>query len=245
MPTPRKIRCAVAGITDHGGHVYTVALTPETPVPVFRPGQFLHLALDEYDPSGFWPESRVFSIASSPVERRRLLICYSVKGVFTTRMERELRKGGHVWVKLPYGDFVVGAEAEVVLFAGGTGISAFTAFVAGLDASRTGRVHLCYGARSLELLLFRKEIEAALAKSPSFRVTYCVERGNVEAGGQFADRLQVRQGILSANFAAQGGPLSSSSVFYLSGPPAMLKALSSSLPALGVAPERIRIDAWE
>jgi NAD(P)H-flavin reductase len=245
MPTPRKIRCAVAEIIDHGSHVYTVELTPETPVPLFRPGQFLHLALDEYDPSSFWPESRVFSIASSPTDRRRLLICYSVKGAFTMRMERELRQGGLVWVKLPYGDFVVGAEAEAVLFAGGTGISAFTAFIAGLGTSRAGRVHLCYGARSPELLLFRKEIELALVKAPSFRVTYCAERGNLKAGGQFADRLQVRQGVLSADFAAQDGLLSSSAVFYLSGPPAMLKALSSSLLALGVAPERIRIDAWE
>ena len=66
MATPQKIRCQVQQITAHGDHVYTVDLTPERPVPRFRPGQFLHLTLDDYDPSGFWPESRVFSIASSP-----------------------------------------------------------------------------------------------------------------------------------------------------------------------------------
>ena len=37
-----------------------MAVTP------FKPGQFLHLALDAFEPGGFWPESRVFSIASAP-----------------------------------------------------------------------------------------------------------------------------------------------------------------------------------
>ena len=64
MGMPRKIRCTVERIIDHGGRVYSLDLTPSSPVPSFRPGQFLHLTVDEYDPSGFWPESRVFSVAS-------------------------------------------------------------------------------------------------------------------------------------------------------------------------------------
>jgi len=65
MATPQKLRCRIQKITDHGDHVYTADLSPERPLPRFKPGQFLHLTLDDYDPSGFWPESRVFSIASS------------------------------------------------------------------------------------------------------------------------------------------------------------------------------------
>lgn len=72
MPTPQKIRCRVDRLTDYGDHVYTVDLVPERRVPVFKAGQFLHLTLDEYDPAGFWPESRVFSIASPPADRERI-----------------------------------------------------------------------------------------------------------------------------------------------------------------------------
>jgi len=49
MATPQKLRCLVNKITDHGDHVYTVDLAPERPVPRFKPGQFLHLTLDDYD----------------------------------------------------------------------------------------------------------------------------------------------------------------------------------------------------
>ena len=91
MATPQKLRCLVNKITDHGDHVYTVDLSLERPLPRFKPGQFLHLALDDYDPSGFWPESRVFSIASSITQRNVLRISYSVRGRYTARMENELQ----------------------------------------------------------------------------------------------------------------------------------------------------------
>jgi len=245
MPAPRKIRCAVARIADHGGHVYTVELKPETQVPAFRPGQFLHFALDEYVPSGFWPESRVFSVASNPTERDRLLICYSVNGVFTKRMEQEMQVGSEVWVKLPYGDFVIEAHPEVVLMAGGTGISAFSAFIGELSGNRGGRVHLYYGVRNPTLLLFQEEFDAVLGQAPCFHATYCLEHGTVESVKPFSGRVKVRSGILSADFPVEDGFRASGTIFYLSGPPAMLKVLSNALLTLGAAPERIRVDAWE
>ncbi len=76
MSLARKIRCTVSAIAAHGGGVYTVDLAPSGILPPFRPGQFAHLTVDDYDPSSFWPESRVFSIASSPHEKKRLRICY-------------------------------------------------------------------------------------------------------------------------------------------------------------------------
>jgi len=169
MATPQKIRCQVQQITAHGDHVYTVDLTPERPVPRFRPGQFLHLTLDDYDPSGFWPESRVFSIASSPTQRGRLRISYSVKGSYTTRMEKELSPGRRVWVKLPYGDFVIQEATDVVLLAGGTGITAFTAFLENLTAGNQHMAYLVYGARNSDLLIYRDMIESRANLIPSLR----------------------------------------------------------------------------
>jgi ferredoxin-NADP reductase len=245
MASPRKIRCAITSITDHGERVYTLDLKPESPVPSFRPGQFLHLAIDEYDPSSFWPESRVFSVANSPAERHHLLVCYSVKGAFTTRMEHDFRVGSQVWAKLPYGDFVIEPDPEVVLFAGGTGVSAFTAFIGDLAATHTGRIHLYYGARSPELLLFRKELEQTLVRVLGFHLTYCLERGTLVPSNDFNSRLKIRQGRLSADFPAQDGFQNLATIFYLSGPPAMLKALSPALARFGVPAANIRIDAWE
>ena len=230
MAVVRKIPCVVRAVTDHGERVYTVELEPSMAVPRFKPGQFLHLALDACEPGGFWPESRVFSMASSPGERDRLAITYAVKGAFTARMERELAPGGRAWVKLPYGEFVVDPGTDAVLFAGGTGVTAFTAFLQSLEAERVSRVLLFYGARKPNLFVYGPLAEARARDVPSLSCSLVCE----ETDG----RLQV--GAAWPAIATLHDPL-----FYLSGPPPMLAALTAQLRGRGVPPAAIRTDAWE
>ena len=230
MAVARKIPVLVEDVTDHGERVYTVDLRPSTPVPRFAPGQFLHLALDPYAPDGFWPESRVFSIASSPSERDRLAITYAVKGAFTARMERELAPGRDAWVKLPYGEFEIDRTCDAVLFAGGTGITAFTAFLRSLTPHDAQRVLLLYGARTPDLFVYRELVESSARSAPTLDARFVCE----ETDG----RLQVER----------AWPLISGlrdPAFYLSGPPAMLAALTDQLVARGVAPTAVHVDAWE
>ena len=230
MAVVRKLSCVVRSVTDHGEHVYTVELEPSVVLPRFRPGQFLHLALDAYAPDGFWPESRVFSIASSPLERDRLSITYAVKGTFTSRMERELAPGRTAWVKLPYGDFVVDPGSDAVLFAGGTGITAFTAFLKSLPADGAQRVELFYGARTPDLFVYGD---------------FATDRAGVVQNLEVHLVCEATDGRLSLSgawpaFEALGAP-----AVYLSGPPAMLAALSAQLRERGVAETDIETDAWE
>ena len=230
MAVVRKIPCVVRAVTDHGERVYTVELDPSMAVPRFKPGQFLHLALDASEPGGFWPESRVFSIASSPGDRHRLAITYVVKGAFTGRMERELTQGVVVWAKLPYGEFVVDSASDAVLFAGGTGVTAFTAFLQSLEAERAPRVLLFYGARKPHLFVYGPLAEARAREVPSLSCSLVCE----ETDG----RLQV--GAAWPAITTLHDP-----VFYLSGPPQMLAALTAQLRSRGVSPKDIRTDAWE
>jgi ferredoxin-NADP reductase len=226
----RKIRCIVLRVSDHGERVYSVELAPTLPVPPFKPGQFLHLALDANEPGAFWPESRVFSIASAPAERDRLLITYAVKGAFTTRMERELVPGADVWVKLPYGEFVVDGNRDAVLFAGGTGVTAFTAFLQSLIPDRGPRVVLLYGARKRGLFVYGDLAEARAREVRSLRCSLVCEEtdGRLEVDAAWP----VIEGLRSP-------------VFYLSGPPPMLTALRGQLRGRGVPTDDVRIDAWE
>lgn len=251
MSVPRKIRCTVESIIDHGARVYTVELAPATSVPPFRPGQFLHLTVDDYDPAGFWPESRVFSIASAPGDRQRLRICYSVKARYTTRMEQKLKVGEEVWVKMPYGDFVIEQDSDAVLLAGGTGISAFTAFIEALAPHTRQKVTLVYGARTPALFLFQEMILSQLAAVPQFDAVFFAETEDPTFARQLAAHPKAPacyDGRISLDTLLR--PPSSvlcplSSAFYLSGPPIMLTTLSRQLLDHGVPPDRIRTDAWE
>jgi len=248
MSTPRKIACTVAEIVNHGQQVYSVDLRPSMQVPHFKPGQFLHLTVDEYDPSGFWPESRVFSIASSPTERNRVRICYAVKGRYTRKMEEYLQPGKTVWVKLPYGDFVIDASEPVFLIAGGTGISAFSAFLASLSARQQHKVTLVYGARTSDLLLDRPFLNAQTETCPNFRIVYFSEgpfdQETPESMRPMAP-IWHRGGKIDIGAILALFPDAMPACFYLSGPPTMLNHLTERLKSLGVPDERIRRDAWD
>jgi len=234
----QKLACLVERAIPHGERVYTLVLKPERPAPRFRPGQFLHLALDPYDPTGFWPESRVFSIASAPHERDRLRITYAVHGGFTGRMEAEALEGRQVWIKLPYGDFVIDTSADVALFAGGTGVSAFTAFLEGLPADHPRTVTLAYGARTGRLLIYRDALERCAARGAALDVLYFVERPDGTMSGARTGRVSVE-----AVWPALRAPRQTQ--FYISGPPLMLKGIAQDLRERGVEPGAIHIDAWE
>ena len=52
-------------------------------------------------------------------------------------------------------------------------------------------------------------------------------------------------GRLDANIAAPAVASLDNPAYYLSGPPAMLAALTAQLLGRGVSPESINIDAWE
>jgi ferredoxin-NADP reductase len=239
MAVTQKLACQVERVVSHGERVYTVQLRPERPVPRFRAGQFLHLALDPYDPSGFWPESRVFSIASPPAERDAVRITYAVHGRFTARMESEAVEGKQVWIKMPYGDFVVDSRSDVVLFAGGTGITAFTAFLEDVTPASRQSVTLAYGARTNSLLIYRDIVERCAARLPSLDVSYFIEQdGGSSADGSIPGRVSVE-----AVWPRLCRPFDRS--YYISGPPPMLQSIGDDLRSRNVPPESIHIDAWE
>jgi ferredoxin-NADP reductase len=235
---PIKLRARVDRIETHAPDVRSFVLVPERPAPRFRPGQFLHLAIDPFDPSQHWPDSRVFSIASPPDDRQRLRITVSALGKFTQRM-MALKEGDQVWVKLPYGDFVIQSEenAPVILIAGGTGITPFVSFFAG--ASTTAPVRVLYGARRSELLIYRDVLKQTAARAPNLTWQAFVEEN--PGAGERPGRLSVDAALEAAHATGAGD----TATYYISGPPAMLAMFRTGLAAAGVPAARIRTDAWD
>jgi ferredoxin-NADP reductase len=248
---PVRLKATVAEVIPHGIGVYQVRMRPETRIPRFRPGQFLHLALDDFDPtSGFWPDSRVFSIASGPGEEV-LEIVYSVKGRYTSRMEREIAAGRSVWLKLPYGSFIIGQSGQsatpVVLVAGGTGISPFVPFIRAAMSQGGGtpvqRTVLHYGVRSPDMVLYTGLLAEAARSPGGIAWTLWIEKG--QAATSDPDPPMVRRsGRLDPVTVARDGEAIGAD-YYLSAPPAMVEHFRKRLRELAVADERVRIDEWE
>lgn len=208
----------------------------------FRPGQFVHLAIDPFDPSRHWPESRVFSIASGrDAETIRLTV--SRQGGYTSRILDELKVGDTVWLKGPYGDFVVqaqGRDDHSVLIAGGTGITPFCAFMEEWlrdPGACLNPVHLYYGARTADLLVYRYLADRCASELPRFSVRYYIEHGHCDSA--VSGRLDIDQIVTHQEEVRR-------CVFYLSGPKAMIDVFSAGLrETYGVLSGRVVVDAWD
>jgi ferredoxin-NADP reductase len=227
----------VTDILEHVGQLFSLFLEPESPAPTFLPGQYLSLTLDSYSPGGAWPDSRAFSIASAPVEHSLLRITYAVKGQFSARMAAELRQGSTVWVKMPLGEFTINPDRDACLLAGGTGVTAFSAFLYGLPATYPYHIQLFYGARRPSQLIYRPILEAAAQRCPGLQVHYFAEL-DFEGTDCLPGQIKVE-----TVFGAVPEPLSLA--YYLAGPPEMIQALTGELTQRGLAPGQIFSEAWE
>lgn len=230
MAVPIKMMACVEEIIPYTSDVFQVTFNPDNPLPPCRAGQFLSLSLDNYDPcGGRWPESRAFSLTSS-TRKNKIVIVYSVRGVFTKRMRDELCIGKRVWVSLPLGANIVNAHEtthDVVLVAGGTGIAPYIPYLEEELENPSGRkILLAYGIRGEHLYLFKQLLQDCCQRLPTFELLLF--------SGKDIDFARIYKKTESMN----------NSRFFISGPPGMTKALQDFLSVRDVQEDRIHVDNW-
>ena len=240
MPTPIKFQSQVINVTRHSPDVATYEFRYLDRRPRFKAGQFLHLTLDDFDSATFWPDSRVFSIASGVANRDIIRLTISAKGQYTTRILDELEVGRQVWMKGPYGDFIVKTdpEKETVFIAGGTGIAPFVAFME--DALVQGcndKVWLHYGARESRLLNFKALSDRCAVEIPNFNVSYYLEENTGHEA--YSGRIHLERICDQLEDVHN-------TTFYLCGPIEMVQSFSQCLQEdYRVLVSEIKLDDWE
>jgi len=243
MAVQRKLKASILSIHDYSENVKMFRLKADKRIPMFKPGQFLHLATDPYDPSFNWPESRVFSIVNSPTRKDYIDILVSKVGSFTTKMFKELKEGDQVWIKLPYGtfNFDESINHNTVLIAGGTGISPFISFLQyAIDKNINAAIHLNYGVRNQNLIIVEELIKEAELNLSNFN--YRIHSENIDSD---ESGLRLQPGFLPVNDIIEESLKLDNPVFYLSGPPAMISTFDKELIKNGVGSQNIKYDNWE
>jgi ferredoxin-NADP reductase len=225
MAIVKKYSSRVEAIHNTIDGVYTLEIESLGRPFKYDPGQFLHLALDEYDPSGQWPESRCFSIQSAPGEDL-IRITYAVKGQFTRRMQQELKPGKQITLKLPYGDLFTQAHNKVntVFIAGGTGITPFLSLFTHESFKEYKNPHIYLGFRTSAYNIYENEL--SFVKLCYLKIFF-----------ENIDGLLDIHHIYSEN--------STNNDYFISGPPAMIKAFRQALTNYGVPKNQILTDDWE
>lgn len=237
-----KTPALISAVEKFSEAVWMLTLQPERMIPDFKPGQFLHLAYEPYDPSFEWPESRVFSIANSPTRKKELKVLVSKKGRFTNTLFELAQPGFRLWLKLPYGDFTFSdCRENIVLIAGGTGISPFISYLEYcIDKNISKNIILYYGIRSKELLILEELFKECMSRIKGFRVTVYNESVLDPSFQHFPckkGRLDISQ-ILEETKELDP-------CYYLSGPHEMIISFRNYLLGQSVPVSSVIIDSWQ
>lgn len=227
MAIVKKYPSKVVGIHSLIDGVYTLELESLSKPFKYEPGQFLHLALDDYDPAGQWPDSRCFSMQSSPDEEL-IKITYAVKGQFTSRMKKELEPGKLVTLKLPYGDLFsqVHNKVNTVFISGGTGITPFLSIFTHQSFNQYSNPRIYLGFRSEEYNIYVEEMIHSYNSSKYLKYFYENTNGVIDINSIYEENRDTCD-------------------YFISGPPVMIKVFKQALIDKGVPVNQVLTDDWE
>lgn len=228
MAIIRKYVVKIEEIVNPLPDVFTVSFSSQKKIK-YLPGQFLHLALDDYDGIGQWPESRCFSMQSNP-DDELIRITFAAKGSFTNRMATELKAGKEIWLKMPYGDvFQRGHNTKNCVFiAGGTGLTPFLSLLTSSLFSEYENPFLYAGFKNKSYNIFGHELETSKSQN-----------GQLEINTIYQDI----DGILNIEHILHNSL--PQSTFFISGPPVMIKNFKKYLINEGISESKIITDDWE
>lgn len=194
----------------------------------FEAGQYIQVRLPKLLHRDRKGRSRVFSIASSPLDDTRLSVAYRETGSGFKRTLRGLDVGAEVRIEGPHGFYTLPRDPSrsVTLVAGGIGITPFMSMVRAARSSDDAypRMMLLYANWSPKTAAYLDE----LADS---------ERGNT--------RLTVRKhfGVIDEAFLRKHVNYLDCT-WYIAGPPIMVDAVRSALHVLGVGADRMHFEEF-
>lgn len=209
-----------------------------TPV-LYQPGQYAAIGMkDKLRPTVM----RCFSITTSPTNQQYLQFSMRVGGKFTGALKR-LKVGSRVAVRGPFGGFVFDQDKhlDVVLFAGGIGIAPFVSMARyATELGLENKIHLVYSCRDESELAFLSELKKLEEANKNLKVSFVVSGGPVEK----LDPSKTLVGMVDKENLEKLKLNYRSQTFFICGPPAYMKAISSLLRAHKVPRRRILTEAF-
>jgi ferredoxin-NADP reductase len=235
---PDRMRLKVVGIRKETPASKTLRFERlDGDLPPFRPGQYFNLFVDV---DGVLT-SRPFSIASPP---GRSWIEITVRdrpdGFVAPYLLREIEVGDELESTGPAGHFyhepLIDGD-DLVFLAGGSGITPFMSIIRdALRHERPPRIHLIYGSRTPEDVIYGDELASLAETSPS--LTYTPVISEPPPG------YQGWTGLLDAKLIKSRVGDVEGKTFYLCGPNVMTDFCQAALEELGVPIHRIRRELY-
>ena len=223
-----RLRLKVLEVVQETGDAHSIVLE-RPPGVTYRPGQFLTLRLPHVD----GPVARCYSLSSAPEVDEHLKV--TVKRVKDGRGSNwvcdEVLAGHELDVLAPSGTFTPkDLDTDLLLLAGGSGITPVMSIVKSALASGSGRMLLVYANRDEASVIFSRELRELVAEHP--------------------DRLVVLHWLETVQGLPTRRPLQeivrpwTHAEAFVCGPAPFMDCAAEALKELGVSRERIHVERF-
>ncbi len=215
----------------------------------FRPGQYAFFSLDgllEPDPKG---PIRHFSIASSPTEQDYLMISTRIRNSPYKQKLSSLERGARITTWGPQGEFVLHDDYSkpAVFLSGGIGVTPFRSMLGfATDKQLSIKITLFDSNRDQQGILYKEEFDKWAAQNKNLRIIYTIteEDGSQSSQGTAwtGERGRIDWSMLDRHLTDDE---IKNAIFYICGPPGMLKAMQELLQEdVRIPKERIKAEVF-
>jgi len=201
---------------------------------LFYPGQYAAIGFKRF---GRPSPMRCFSIISSPNNAKELQFAARIQGNFTRSLS-ELEPGDEVFVRGPFGNFVVDEtyDRNVILMAGGIGITPFMSMIRyATEAQLPIPITLLFSYHSKEEIPFFDELRYHQQHNPNLRVIFFVTQDTRASKGETV--LTGR--ITKERLAKLTGGHFARFTYFLCGPKGFVESMRTIVQTNGADPARI------
>ena len=228
------ISAVIKNITRATPTIKTLRIEPQGEFK-FKAGQWI----DFYSDIAGERKVAGYSMSSSPLEHGYFDL--AVKNVgenpVTRHIHKDAREGEVLHVDGGNGEifYEAGAAKNVILLAGGIGISPHMSIFRYIAEGDTATATLVYSASNPIELIFREEIEATTRSNPRMKALLTVT--------DETDGWRERVGKIDAALIKEAG-IDPEALYYICGPPAMIHELVDILRTLGIRRKQMRYELW-
>ena len=207
----------------------------------FIPGQFIDITLLNPPETDLEGNTRGFSIASAPDEDF-IMVATRLRDTAFKRVLRSVPLGTEVQIEGPFGNLKLHNDKSraAVVLTGGIGITPFRSIL--LHAAKKKlphRILLFYANRRPEDAAFLDELQKLEKENPNYKLIACMAEMEKSQRSWSGERGLINPALLEKYLKELQSP-----VYYITGPPAMVKAMHTMLSDAGVDDDNIRIEEF-
>jgi len=205
---------------------------PRPPELTYKPGQYFSITIKQGDRE----LTKHFSFSSSPTDKDHFEFTKKFTDHEYSMALKAAKVGDWARIDAPYGQFTFEGEyPKIALLAGGIGITPFISICKNATDKRlNSKITLFYGCRTENDIAFKQELEKMQEQNKNLKIVFMVN--------EVSSQWKGATGVINAEMIKKELPDYKDNLFYVCGPPPMVKAMETLVESIGLPKTQLKLE---